>query len=280
MMMVQVQNKPAQVSRAASEMRLSRLASLTIGSGTTEKDNSAAVESMLLGTVLRGWLADREKQLLDSLAPNRSITFLIRGRQYLHPEGTQLFPSDLIEAGIRQGGEAFFSHRYRPENCQTDGYTIHTALINPLEPVPLVLGYFGPDSQLGRPEIKDRFYRLVSQFRHTYRSAVDIVRDLTGTQKTQAPTIIVNRCSGRVMWTAKAAERLFRTSQQSLVDQEFGQLTSRLALVSCGHKMKMVNISKGSLHLTVITILCTEPQSDGRDDRQALRDANGIGPYS
>ena len=52
----------------------------------------------------------------------------------------------------------------------------------------------------------------------------------------------------------EAAEKMFHTSQQNLVDQEFGQLKSRLASVSCGRKMKMANISKGSLYLTIITI--------------------------
>ena len=260
MTMVQVQNEPtsARVSRTASEIRLSRLAAFTSEFSTTEKGDLAVVESMLLGIVLRGWLADSEKEFLENLAPDRSITFLIRGRQYLHPEGIELFPSQLIETAIGQGGEAFFSHRYRPEKCKTDGYTIHTALINPSEPEPLVLGYFGPDSQLDRPEIQDRFYRLVSQFRQTYRLVGEITHDLTGTQKSRVPTIIVNRCSGRVVSTNEAAEKLFRTSQQSLVDQEFGQLKSRLASVLCGRKMKMTNICKGNLHLTIITLQCTE----------------------
>jgi hypothetical protein len=119
--MVQVQNEPisARVSRTASGTHLSRLAVITTEFSVVQKANLAAVESMLLGIVLRGWLADREKEFLDNLAPDRSITFLIRGRQYLHPEGIELFPSQLIETAIRQGGEAFFSHRYRPERCKT-----------------------------------------------------------------------------------------------------------------------------------------------------------------
>jgi len=260
MTIVQVQNEPisARVSRKASETHLSRLAAITTEFSTTEKGNLAVVESMLLGIVLRGWLADREKEFLDNLAPDRSITFLIRGRQYLHPESIELFPSQLIETAIRQGGEAFFSHRYRPDRCKTDGYTIHTALINPAEPEPLVLGYLGPDSQLGQPEIQDRFYRLVSQFRQTYRLVGEIAHGLTGTQKSDVTTVIVNRCSGRVVSTNEAAEKLFRTSQQSLVDLEFGHLKSRLASVSCGRKMKMTNIGKGNLHLTIITIPCSE----------------------
>jgi nitrogen-specific signal transduction histidine kinase len=84
---------------------------------------------------------------------------------------------------------------------------------------------------------------------------------LTGTQKSDVPTIIVNRCSGRVVSTNEAAEKLFRTSQKSLVGQEFGQLKSRLASVSCGRKMKMTNISKGNLNLTIITILRPETTS-------------------
>jgi nitrogen-specific signal transduction histidine kinase len=86
----------------------------------------------------------------------------------------------------------------------------------------------------------------------------EITHGFKGKQKSDMPTIIVNRCSGRVVSTNEAAEKLFRTSQQSLVDQEFGQLKSRLASVSCGRKMKMTNISKGNLHLTIITIPCSE----------------------
>ena len=45
----------------------------------------AAVPSMMLGLLLRGWLADSEKMFLDRLAPHKSITFLIHGNNYLHP---------------------------------------------------------------------------------------------------------------------------------------------------------------------------------------------------
>lgn len=270
MTMIQVQNEPTstRVSRTVSGVPLSLLEAVTTDFSVAKKANLAALESMLLGVALRGWLADNEKEFLDNLAPDRSITFLIRSKQYLHPEGIELFPSQLIETAIRQGGEAFFSHRYRPDKCKTDGYTIHTALINPSEPEPMVLGYFGPDSQLGQPENQDRFYRLVSQFRQTYRLVGYFIHDFAGTQKSDIPTIIVNRCSGRVVSTNRAAEKLFRTSQRSLVDQEFGQLKARLGSVSYGHKMKMANICRGNLHLTIITI--PSPQTSSESESSTI----------
>jgi len=258
----QIKDNPVSLETLGS--RLSPSPAIVTRIGLSEVTKAAAVESLLLGVRLRGWLADRDKEFLDNLTPDRSIAFLIHGKRYLHPEGVRLFPHEMVESAIAQGGEALFSHRYRPGRSHADGYTIHTALINPSEENPLVIGYFGPDNQLSHPETHDRFFKLVSQFRQAYRLAGQVAQELAVRQEAEVPTAIINRCSGRVVAVNGAAETLLRISERRLVDLEFGQLKSRLMPILTSRRLKITNVSRENLYLSVITIL---PDLASRDRR-------------
>lgn len=244
---------------AATTTHLSRSNILTAKFDMGAQSSRPAVESMLLGIRLRGWLTDSEKKFLDNLAPDRSITFLIHQDQYLHPEGVELFPLELIETAIHKGGEAVFTHRYQlNSNDASDCYTIYTAVINPPQPKPLVLGYFGPDSQPGLYETENRFYQLVSLFREAYCRHQDFTQALARRLGSAMPTIIVNRCSGRVVSLNEAAAKLFHKDSRSLIDLEFGQVKGQLLSILPGHKLKMSNINDDDLYLTVITVPSTD----------------------
>jgi len=262
----QFQDEEGAATLRASSTHLSRTATIRAERGWGKQTSYPAIESMLLGIRLRGWLADSEKKFLDNLAPDRSITFLILRDRYLHPEGVELFPYSLIETAVQEGGQAIFTHRYQPRSHDTsDRYTIYTAVIDPYQPKPLVLGFFGPDYQLGVNEIEHQFSRVVSLFRETYYRHKDFTHKLGRRLESETPTIIVNRCSGRVVSLNEGAATLFDNNPRNLIDLEFGQLKSQFLSILPGHKLQMTNINEGDLYLTVITVLsrhtCGEDES-------------------
>ena len=258
MTVTQIESEPERAAK--SDFSLSSTAAYRFR--TVEITNQAAVESVLLGAQLRGWLSEREKEFLNNLSTDRVVTFLVRGIEYLHPEDVELFPSQVIETAMRQGGEAFFSHRYRADSSNVDGYTIITALINSLEQKPLMLGIFGPDPLINHPEIQEKFYRLVSQFRQAYGRVKDIAHELVERQESNIPFIVVNRSSGRVVSINNAAEKLFGESQRNLVGLEFGELKPMLTPILTTHKLKITNVNKGDLYLSVVTIQPCRTSSD------------------
>jgi hypothetical protein len=233
---------------------------------TTSRFNRAALEALLLGLRLRGWLTERERELLDSLAPERSTTFVIHGERYLHPEGLQLFPFELIEAAIHKGGDAIFTHRYRRDtNKASYHYTIYTAVINwPASP-PLVLGFFGPDDQMKTPEVENRFHELVTLFRETYHSHHECAERLQQQLASDTPVIIVNRCSGRVVTLNEDAADLLHTDTIDLVDRELGEIRVQLGDLLPGHRLTMTNINEDELFLTIITLTAAAPSHQERE---------------
>jgi hypothetical protein len=228
----------------------------------TRQVNRPAVESLLLGIHLRGWVTDREKEFLDSLAPDSSLTFLIRGKEYLQPEGVELFPFELIETAIQKGGDAVFTHRYqRTSHDASYHYTIYTAVIEGSTPNRLVLGFFGPDDRLRLPDTENRFHKLVTLFREACRSHHRFAKKLLQGLESHTPTILVNRCSGRVVVLNEAAAKLLQQNLRSLVDLEFGEVKTQLLSILPGHRLTMTNINEDELYLTIISVTSAERPS-------------------
>ncbi|MFQ6008029.1 MAG: hypothetical protein ACE5K8_03670, partial [Candidatus Zixiibacteriota bacterium] len=209
-------------------------------SKTSSQFSRPVVESRLLGFYLRGWLTDRDKEFLDSFAPEGSLALLIRGNEYLHPEGIELFPFELIETAIKKGGDAVFTHRYQRASHDTSyHYTIYTAVIESSIPKPLVLGFFGPDDCMRLPETLNRFHELVALFREACRRQLRFAKKILQRLQSHNPTIIVNRCSGRVLALNETAAKLLQRSPRSLVDLEFGEIKTQLLSILPGHKLIM-----------------------------------------
>jgi hypothetical protein len=219
----------------------------------------SAMESLLLGIHLRGWVSDREKEFLDSLAPDSSLTFLIRGNEYLHPEGVELFPFELIETAIQKGGGAVFTHRYQRISHDTNyHYTIYTAVIEDSTPNPLVLGFFGPDDCMRLPDTENRFHRLVTLFREVCHSHHKFAKKLVQDLGSPTPAILVNRSSGRVVALNEPAAKLLQQNLRSLVDLEFGEVKTQLLSILPGHKLTMTNINEDEVYLTMIAVTSSQ----------------------
>lgn len=262
----QLENISSMASQA-SGWYVTRPGAFTDSFVNEEQASQPAIESMLFGICLRGWISESEKDFLDGLAPHKSVTFFIYGDRYLHPEGVKLFPHDVIETAIQKGGKAVFSHRYQFNSYDApDPYTIYTAVINQPGPEPLVLGFFGPEHQLGLHETKNKFFRLVSQFRDAHHQVKDFAQAVSRRLESNKPTIIINRSSGRVLTLNETAALFFHDDPRNLVDLEFGQLKDQFLSILPRYRLKMTNLCEDDLYLTVIT---TSP-TDTPEKRESL----------
>lgn len=224
----------------------------------------AAVPSMMLGLLLRGWLADSEKLFLDRLAPHKSITFLIQGKHYLHPEDVPLFPYELIETAIRQKTTAVFTHLFCPSTSrETHRYKIMTAVINPDADSPIVFGLFGPEPVISEPQIENRFMNTAACFRQAYSTAKAIVSTLGNTDHEETSLLVINRASGRLLYLSPFAAGQCDTDEKQLVDAEFSQVRDALGDLILGKKLQIRNIAEGDLNLSVVTLEgAPRPDSD------------------
>lgn len=224
----------------------------------------AAVPSMMLGLLLRGWLADSEKLFLDRIAPHKSISFLIHGNQYLHPEDVPLFPYELIETAIRQKTTAVFTHLFCPSTSrESHRYKIMTAVINPEADSPIVFGLFGPEPIISEPQVENRFMNTAACFRQSYTVARAIVSKLESVDGPETPALVINRASGRLLFLSPAAAQQCDIDEKQLVDLEFSQAREALSDLILDKKLQIRNITEGDLNLSVVTVEgAPRPDSD------------------
>ena len=113
--------------------------------------------SLLLGVQLRGELTNREREFLDSVAGDHALVFLVHGEGYLHPQDVALFSADLIDATVRMGRDAVFSHRCDSGADENANRRVYTGLIGAADDRPLVLGMFVPEDLRENQAAADRF---------------------------------------------------------------------------------------------------------------------------
>lgn len=224
-----------------------------------------AILTMVMRLLLSGWITDKEKVFLDSQAPEDCLTFLINGESYIHPEDVDLFPFEVIEATSLHGGEAIFSHRYRPETMKTphQPYRIFSAAVNPGESTKIILGFFGPSHRLGTIDQDCGFAKLVYSFREAYSAVRNDLPDLRRHLERKKATLLVDRSTGRTVSINDPACRSLERPGRAIVDVSLDQLKYHLKPLLPKYNLRMENISAADLGLSVVTL---EPNSEP-DDR-------------
>ncbi len=214
----------------------------------------AGIESLLIGQCFRDWLTDSEKNFLDLLAFDNSLLFLIKQGRFLHPEDVELFPMELIETTLSEGGEAFFSHHLKTTiNADQGHYQVHTAPITIPGKTRLILGMLCPESLVTAFEQVNQFSDLVINFRRASRNIESIITTIRQRYDPDHPVLIINRSSGRLLCLNPAAVKLFDHEEKYLTDMEYSQFKSRLSKVMASFKIKMENLNARENSLTVMT---------------------------
>ena len=214
--------------------------------------NTAGLESLMFSLRFRNWLSDSEKNLLDMLAPQHAVTFLVHDGHYLHPEDVELFPMDVIDSSLNRGGEAIFIHRYQPESASNnDCYKIHTARFGMLHGQELIIGILGPDRLAGSGQFDDHFSRLVNTCRNIWRETDTAIDNLQARLAPSQPTAIINRASGRVIVASNVLAERLKTKAHEITDIEAGELLKTIRKVDPAAKLQLENIQSGGLHLSV-----------------------------
>ncbi|MFQ5453477.1 MAG: hypothetical protein ACE5D6_04750 [Candidatus Zixiibacteriota bacterium] len=211
-----------------------------------------SITSLLLRFQLYSCITASNKIFLDSLAPDNSLTFLIKDKCYIHPKDVELFSYDIIEPAINHGGEAVFSHYYNPDKANPN-YKIFTSVINPQSKGKLILGFFGPDYQLCETA-ESKFIQLVSQFRNSYRLLNKNIEPVLKLLHSNVPTIIINSITKEVLGINRLAVTLLSKPEQELLDYNYDQIQHCLLPLLNSYKLKLGNIVIADLELSVLTL--------------------------
>ncbi len=215
----------------------------------------AAIESLLLGFLLRGRFTEAEKEQLDRMAPSRSITFVIQSGKWLHPENLSLFDLNVLSPSADQQNGAIFTHFCQPvPGSSLQRHKITTAIINPGSKTPLTLGLLGPDHEISPPYRENRFVSLVDLFRKAYRPAADLARRLDSKIKPNEAAIIVNRASGKVIHATSEAAKICNRTIDSLLDREYHQIKESFPHLRPGMRFQLENLNESDLSIGILKI--------------------------
>jgi hypothetical protein len=214
----------------------------------------AAIESMLLSLRFRNFLTSGERQLLDVLAADKTITFLIRGRDYVHPREFEPFPLDQVVSSLVPGSGAIFVHRYYPpanedQHCRK----VHTSRVGSMADGDLILGMLGPDRE-GSSYQELHFERLADMFRQMWSRTEVVASAISSYLSTGEPVILINRASGRVILASEAVEKALDISSSDLLGQEYRQVQHMLAGRLAGQQRSLRNVDINGIYLCVVTL--------------------------
>ncbi|MBD3257051.1 hypothetical protein GF377_01365 [candidate division GN15 bacterium] len=213
------------------------------------------VESLLFSLRFRDWLIDSERLLLDMMAPENAVTFLILGGRYIHPEDVELFPMEVIDATLHRGGEAIFIHRYQPESGYgSDCYKIHTTHIGRIHDRDLILGILSPDRLANSNNHEDFFGRLASVFRQAWEKTETSARETRSRLDFDRPTALINRASGRVILTSQLLSEDLELGVRDITGHEAGGLIQLARGVDPSAVLRLENLDVPGMHLCLGTI--------------------------
>ena len=223
------------------------------------RGDAEQVSLLMLGLTRRGWLTEPEMAWLDSIAPVDHLTFLVQGDNYLHPKDLPLFPLELIDAAVTQGGMAQFSHRYRPEQGSLAGqsYEIRTAVIGENDEGPLVLGLFGPEHPDQTDRLDQFFGQVVGRFRQGFETASNLQRDAELTWDDHRAELLLAGKSGKVVDISPAAAQLLPRAERRLIGRTFDRLEALLAELSPGRRLTLRNVDRSTLPMSILTLAST-----------------------
>ncbi len=214
-----------------------------------------AIQSLLIALRFRDWLCNSERNLLDLLMPEPSVTFLIRDGRYLHPADVELFPPDLIDQSVNRSDGAVFVNRYRQTNSlDCRACSIHTADISS-EGGRLILGMFGPDQYSHPSEAYTQFSRLATRFREAWKKTAALAETLSGKYTEKTPSMVINRASGRIFIANAALAEMMHMEPAALVDSEYSQVAEQLRQAARGCRMRLENINGDDIHLCITSLL-------------------------
>lgn len=221
---------------------------------------------MFLGLRYRDTLTASEQLLLDELAGDHGISFLIRGQAYLHPADAPLFPLDEIRAAAAAPVGTVFSQTRKADSADINSYLMMTVTVGDPALGKLIFGMLVPAGLRRDESALRRFHHIARQFVESAEIASHSAANLENSTSDGKPWILVNRSSGRTVAANRAAAGLLMASPLELVDREFGSLRTRLGNV-IGRGLTMTSIGHDILPLCLIKVesgpVTSQPQDAG-----------------
>ncbi len=255
-------------SHTVNADRRSRLSSVPEPIGCA-RDYRPAIASLLLGLKYRSFLTPSEQVLLDELTDQHSISFLIRGRTYLHPADVELFPFEEIQSAIGSPSGCVFSQTWRSTSDGRGTYALMTVSLGEIAYNRMIFGMLIPLGLRRDQAAISRFHEIARQFDEASQIVARTSTQIDNHISRNDPFLIVNRASGRVIAVSDSAADLLKSDSGKLLDLEFGQLKPQVTPLLGQTALTMTSLGENALPICLIRFE-SRPARVGREDLAAF----------
>ena len=222
----------------------------------------AAIESLMLGFLLRGTLCESERDLLPLLVPAPKRLMLVYGSNDLGATGQPHLVRQACESnGARPVGAIFTDHIAADFKDGLDGCRMHSAPVGYADGLPLNLAMTEPDRYDRDDEVYAAFANLVNRFRQALASAETAAQRLREKLEVNYPVLVINRASGRIMAVNPPGRDLFAQFDTDFVDREYSSIAPKLVELATSRPMRMSNIAIDDFRLAVIELMPSPKQT-------------------
>jgi hypothetical protein len=233
------------------------------------RDYRPAIASLLLGLRYRSFLTPSEQALLDELTDQHSISFLIRGRTYLHPADVELFPFEEIQSAVGSPSGCVFSQTWRSTSDGRGTFALMTVSLGEIGDNRMIFGMLIPLGLRRDQAAIGRFHEIARQFDEASQIVARTTAQIDHHISRNDPWLLVNRASGRVIAVSDSAAGLLKSDSRKLLDLEFGQLKPQVTPLMGQTALTMTSIGESSLPICLIRFE-PRPAHTGREDLAAF----------
>jgi hypothetical protein len=218
--------------------------------------SQAAIESLMLGFLLRGKLCESERDLLPLLVPAPKRLVLVHGSSDLGSTGQPHLIKQACESnGARPIGAIFTDHISAKSKDGREACRMHSAPVGYADGLPLTLIMTEPDRYDRDDEVYTAFAHLVNRFRQALASAESAAQRLKSMLEADHPVLVINRASGRVLAVNGAGLDLFAQFDTDFVDREYSSIAPKLVELATSRPMRMSNIAVDDFRLAVVELM-------------------------
>ena len=229
-----------------------------IDTGKSHSDNEITRYESLAAIIMRlrlnSVIVDSDRQFIDSLPPDKSLAFIYKGQEYIHPQDVPLFDFELIETAIDQGGEAIFSHRFQASSPTGCGqlYKIYTVVLNPEEEDKIVFGFFGPEHLLSYPDHENLFFNLTVSMKRLHQEITALLPKIEKAFADNKAVLLINRNTQRVIAGNGQALKVYGNDLTGMTGDIFDNIIkSFYEKISCC-KTQIENLNNDKLALSLM----------------------------
>lgn len=217
------------------------------------KDKDIAL--LLLKVHLDIKLSEKDEEILSQYNSKGTTTFIIKNKKFIYPTGKDLFPFNIIESAVNQGGPAIFTQNYLKGTGKVEiQCKIVSTLLSSTLDEKIIIGLLGKGLPYRNFSEEDNFMKTANYFRQIEQKIQSILSQIKNSLNEKNSKIIIERDTGEIIAVNSKAIKQFNISPDKIIGKSLDKLKKDLSPHFINSKISMEDISSDYLNLAVVSL--------------------------